>query len=188
MANPKLQDTLEVFNFKLDELKLVMQEKIDFNSKLSAYSKNYDEKNINLLTNIDRKIQQINSIKIQIDSDVLDKNTENIRILFDSKLKELETITQRNKSNHLQISQDYIENFKRESRKTDKHFHFFVWCIGIMGSIIVILSLIVYFTTQSRNNLEQERNSARGKVYFMEKFLKEKNMKEKYFKWLEDQP
>lgn len=187
MATPKLQDILEVFNLKLDELQILLQEKININLILKDFSKVQSEKTMTLLKDIDDRIQILSNIKLELNTDNLDDKRKDLEQVFDFNLKELDSLTQKNKSNHEQISQDYIRIFRKESQKGDKYFRFFVWSIGVMAGFILILSLKIYSNIETKTNLSNENKVAKTKVFYLEKFLKEKEMKDNYFKWLKDQ-
>lgn len=188
MATPKLQDTLEVFNSKLDAFQEKLKEKIDIQSILNGFSKNQEEKNIAFLNDIETKIQTLNSVKLELKTDNIDSKKTEIESVLDQKLKELDILTTKNKANHEQISKDYIRIFRKEAPKGDKYFRFFVCCVGILSVIVLILSLYIYNVSISNNKLSNENKVAKTKLFYTEKYLEEKKLKDKYFNWLQDQP
>lgn len=188
MATPKLQDILEVFNLKLDALQKLLQEKIDVQSILNGFSKNQEEKNFTFFNDIDTKIQTLSNVKLELKTDNIDRKKIELENVFDDKLNKLDTLITRCISNHEQISKDYIKIFRKEASKGNKYFRFFVWCIGILSGIILILSLKIYNFSISNNKLSKENKVAKTKLFYMEKYLKEKELKDKYFIWLQNQP
>ena len=152
----KTQDVMELFVDKLD----IAIEKFDLNEKI--------------ITTVDGKLEEIRKTSVKVEFEPLKEVIKEISQIFEKQINEL-----------TRISEKHNNQIKDSVKKEGKQQLYFY------GSLTILFCLCVAFLSFGINQYH-EKKYAENEMKFYSKeahrrntYLKEKNLTEKYEKWLE---
>ena len=152
----KSQDLMELFNAKLD----IAIEKFDLNEKI--------------ITTVDKKLEEIKNSSLKVEYEPLGKViVENDKMFKD------------HRSELLNIFEKQIYKMKDVSKKDSKYQLYFYGTLAIMFCICTAFLSFGINQYHKRIFAEKEMKFYSKEAHRRNTYLKEKNLTEKYEKWLE---